>query len=822
MTDIATNAFGDDALFRRQRRALLMASATLTGVDFVELVAPTGPVKLMVHFVPSRDPRKPAIPKNIKPADIAILPASETRAAVYAAAVHYPSQSNGTILTVELRASMADLGGAEAGFAFLEIQDVESIDPLFARAKFALASGKGGADPLPKATPGDDQAAGTAIDYLAKDYQSFLTLMSDHLAMLMPDWHERHAADIGNAMVEVLAYAADYLSYYQDAVATEAYLETARRRVSLRRHARLLDYPMHEGCTARVWLCIEVIADCTIRRGLRAVAHTSDVLPDGSFHLASTVVPPQGAVFETIEDAALRAEHYRMPLYSWGLHDFRLRAGATSAALLGRFPNLRKGDVLIFAPGMDAGSDPSAESAAEIGQAVRLTRPPRLFRDPLTASHLTEIVWGDEDALTFDIPVPFVREQDADKAGNNAWAAWGNIVAADAGFTMPVEELTLEKQGGQYIARLQHPGLVYAVPYRSKGKGARAAAEFGKIHPYDAVPAVQLETFTRRHVGDAPAKNDWVPEPDLIWWPRPDLLASDRYANVFVAETDNEGMTTLRFGDDEHGAKPPPDTQLHATYRIGIPDRNIGANSIRSWVPRPEDADFIRGMRNPLPAVGGVLPQPSAEIRRDAPEAFHSFFPCAAEPDYVAALKTDPRVQAAVAQTRWIGSRRCVFIHVQRLGAAEADRAFLASLEMALDERRILGADFVLHPPAYVPLQIELTISVASHYSEVAVRHKVIAAVENLYRAGQLSFGDQVYLSPLIACAMEIPGVADVRVDAFHRFGKPPLGEREAGVIEMGPTEIARLDNRPERPDRGRLVVRARAVVAAAGSKSAA
>ena len=46
------------------------------------------------------------------------------------------------------------------------------------------------------------------------------------------------------------------MSYFQDAVATEAYLGTARRRASVRRHARMLDYPMHEGVNARVWVAV--------------------------------------------------------------------------------------------------------------------------------------------------------------------------------------------------------------------------------------------------------------------------------------------------------------------------------------------------------------------------------------------------------------------------------------------------------------------------------------------------------------------------------------------------------------------------------------
>ena len=92
------------------------------------------------------------------------------------------------------------------------------------------------------------------IDYLAKDYLSFRQLMIDHLSVLAPNWQEESPADLGNVLVDLLAYAADYASYYQDAVASEAYLGTARLRHSVKRHARLLDYALQEGCNARVWV----------------------------------------------------------------------------------------------------------------------------------------------------------------------------------------------------------------------------------------------------------------------------------------------------------------------------------------------------------------------------------------------------------------------------------------------------------------------------------------------------------------------------------------------------------------------------------------
>ena len=57
------------------------------------------------------------------------------------------------------------------------------------------------------------------INYLAKDYASFRRLMLDRMALLMPQWKERNAADMGIALVEMLAHVGDYLSYQQDAIA---------------------------------------------------------------------------------------------------------------------------------------------------------------------------------------------------------------------------------------------------------------------------------------------------------------------------------------------------------------------------------------------------------------------------------------------------------------------------------------------------------------------------------------------------------------------------------------------------------------------------
>ena len=139
---------------------------------------------------------------------------------------------------------------------------MSGFDPRYAQLEFGFKVGcPSDLDCKPQPNGAPVERVEPEINYLAKDYASFRQLILDRLALIMPDWRERHVPDLGVALVEILAYVGDHLSYYQDAVATEAYLETARQRISVRRHARLVDYRMHEGCNARAWVCVETDVD---------------------------------------------------------------------------------------------------------------------------------------------------------------------------------------------------------------------------------------------------------------------------------------------------------------------------------------------------------------------------------------------------------------------------------------------------------------------------------------------------------------------------------------------------------------------------------
>ncbi|MER5597119.1 putative baseplate assembly protein [Streptomyces sp. NPDC002265] len=275
-----------------------------------------------------------------------------------------------------------------------------------------------GAGPLP-------DGPSPTIDYLAKDYASFRRLLLERLALTMPAWVERHAPDIGVTLVELLSYIGDQLSYQQDAVATEAYLDTARLRTSVRRHVRLVDYPMHEGCAARTFVCVETSEQLTLKPDdLAFTAFPPGRIAQTGPLIAAELLTGGNPVYRPLErrDIVLRPEHNRIELWTWGDQECSLPVGTTRATLLDQRPadeggdrplRLVPGDVIVFeelrgcATGLAADRDPTHR------QAVRLTRvTPRV--DALYDTKVLDVAWAEADALAFPLCVTTHRGPEPD------------------------------------------------------------------------------------------------------------------------------------------------------------------------------------------------------------------------------------------------------------------------------------------------------------------------------------------------------------------------------------------------------------------------
>jgi hypothetical protein len=637
---------------------------------------------------------------------------------------------------------------------------------------------------VPRAQP----PAPVTLDYLAKDYDGFRRLMLDRLGTLMPAWTDRGPADPFVALVELLAHVGDQQSYLQDAVATEAYLGTARSRISVRRHARLLDYAVRDGCNARAWVAVDV-APGSDSDGLVLPAGTPVLLgaaTDPPTITAEEALASTGIVFETVHPLTLAAPRSRLDIHTWSAEEYCLPAGTTGTTLVDTGFTLAVGDVLLFEEIAGAGTGLAVDADPAHRQAVRLISV-RRRRDPIEDLDIVDVTWHQADALGFSLPVlatPAPGEPPVRTA-----EARGNVVLADHGLRVRAPLPTVETD--RYRPVLPAAPVSQAELYPPAVAATRPAADALVRSPGAALPQVRLL------------------EGDDTWQARADLLASDRFDRAFVVETERDGTARLRFGDDVYGRRPVAGTALTAEFRVGNgPDGNVGHDTLRRlmW-----DRAGITGVTNPLPGSGGQRPESIDEIREFAPQAFRVQQRAVTEADWERVAGEHPEVQRAKARFRWTGSWYTVFLTIDRFGGGPVveDPVFLSGLRADLERFRIAGYDLEITGPTYVPLDLSLRVCVRPEYFRSDVEQALLDAFSNrgsgFFSPDNFTFGQPLYLSEIDRVAMAVPGVSFVEITACHRFGRAPAGELAAGLVTAGALEVIRLDNDPSLPERGQL-----------------
>ena len=777
-----------------RRRTAVRNHPSINGIDFLEVSDESqDPIDdrqrtLFVHFI------KDVVPGTVKVENVRIEGGERIRnitaTLVTSGQASSPPQGS-NVLVVEVSER-----GDFSTYTLRLVADADSndppedFDPILSAVDFSFkVNCPTDFDCKPQRVCPVEPGTEPEISYLAKDYASFRQLMLDRMSLLTPQWRERSPADLGIALVELLAFVGDYLSYQQDAVATESYLNTARRRASVRRHARLVDYPMHDGRNARAWIHVEVTDAANglvLRRGedrdttklLTGIGalHGVPVLGQNTDAFA-TALTERPQIFELLHDITLFKSHNQMKFYTWGARECCLPKGASKAALDGDFSNLKPGDVLVLVEnrGPETGRLEDADQTRR--HAVRLTSV-TVISDPLggqfkpqpdnNAVPVTRIEWASEDALPFALCVSTL-------VGSNFFDdgafAFGNIVLADHGYTVtdipenPLADLdlvntsldpalvpspigaltrvsrsstsrcdaaTVSAVPARYRPRLKYSPITQASPY-DPNKLPRSATATRQLLFEDSnalpLPAIKLADFGR---------------PGDVWEPRRDLLGTDAADEAFVAEVEADGTAYLRFGDGHTGRRPPEGVKFLATYRIGNGTAgNVGADSIRHLVTSdPAFLDptspMIVSVSNPLPASGGVDPETIEHVRQNAPSAFRRQERAVTPADYEALTtrrdvvqRCGLDVQRSAATLRWTGSWHTMFLTVDRLGGRLVDSDFESGLRQCLERYRMAGQDLEVDAPRDVSLEIEMQVCIKPGYFFEDVQQALLKLFSN-------------------------------------------------------------------------------------------
>jgi hypothetical protein len=742
------------------------------------------------------------------------------------------------------------------------IQAISELDPRFSCATFSFKADCPSEFDCNREQICPPRAGDVPLlDYLTRDYASFRQLLLDLIAQRNPDWLEQNPADLGITLVELLSYAGDHLSYFQDAVSNEAFLDTVRQRVSAKRHVRLIDYNMHDGRNAWAYVTVNVLSTGQVPMGTKILSRVGDPLRNNNTPPATVIrevdLPKdafdadpafqQSRVFETSFMLDVDPKNNTIYFHAWGNRQCCLPGGASSACVYALdpanpahivCPALQVGDFLIFEEVMGPETGIQADADPEHRQAVRLISVKEtedtVYRNLLSSGELQvrgaadpampllNITWRNEDALGF--PLCISAKTREGKLLRDISVVRGNIVLADHGRTIvetheltePVpanEPFRLQLKEGPVTMQCQPATMSYSI---DPVNGASSTTD--RLNLFSEADDVQAAVVLMAG----------FPTGNQLWTQVPHLLDSPPFARNFVVDIDNNGNGELRFGDGQYGLEPAGASEFIATYRIGNGRAgNVGADALAHAV-QPTVAPAwptIAAIRNPLAAADGADMETIEEVRQKAPAAFRAeLFRAVTENDYKdAALKMED-VAGAVAAFRWTGSWYTVVLAIDpRLpedlitesgGRTRLEPAFRDRVKAHITRYRLAGYDLEIRSGEYVPIEIDLLVCVEPEYFKGDVLQAVSEILSSrlnpdgskgFFHPDFFTFGQSVYLSRLHAAVEAVDGVDSAVVTRIRVYGEEDNGELESGYIPLGAWQIARLDNDPNFQENGVL-----------------
>jgi len=662
-------------------------------------------------------------------------------------------------------------------------------DPLFASIPFKFRPGCFNLNCAPEWDPAEPALEEPAIDYLAKDYDSFRHVLITAMMQRVPGWTPTSEADFDQILIDLIAADADELSDYQDRVMNEAYLLTARKRVSIARHARLVDYHVHQGNQATTWLAVRVASDLLLPR-------------EFGVWTGETWNAPGAVIFATTLEKRCFASLNELTPYAWDGGVTAIEAGSTEADLALSPPMTKRNakdlrdllldpaveylliqEVLNPETGTIHGRDITAR------QLLRLlppgSTPPRAetLHDPVGNSWLVRVRWRQADALKRRYC--FLTRCTGQPPVTGLTLFHGNVVEAT--------------HGRPHVTTFRAPGADLGPAddhlFVSLDEAHYEKTDGGALCPLTRSPLAYLNTAPGGEVAPLAALEVSVRGFADLWEEQTDLIESKSDAEHFIVETDEFARSAMRFGNGDNGAQLPENVVVTCRYRVGQGTAgNVGADALTGFDPKAFPT--VRAVWNPLDVVNGRDPEPVAEIVRRAPEAYRARqLRAVTLDDYRHRAEEVQGVAHARARYAWTGSLRTVKVAIDPEGTTVLDPLLRARIARHLEAVRLIGEDLEIRPALYVPLDIHTRLCAHPHYWPEDLRVELEMEFSDGFTADGRkgffhpdlwTFGQPLYASQIIGRALAVQGVERVLRLSMRRWNPGSGGGLATLVVDPG------------------------------------
>ena len=338
-------------------------------------------------------------------------------------------------------------------------------------------------------------------------------------------------------------------------------------------------------------------------------------------------------------------------------------------------------------------------------------------------------------------------------------------------------------QGSGLVVPLDPPATVYAnvvtvtrgetVPNELLGTGDGSVAN--QVFTLKKKPLTYLQVPTSADPnGVRNTLRVWVR--DIEWAEAPSFFGVPPDATVYIVRQDDDGESSVMFGDGVRGARLPSGAPVVARYRFGAGAASPPADAIKQ-LARPVKG--ITAVRNPVAAAGGADGQPAAQVRAYAPRSALLFGRAVSIQDMQALAAGQPGIRNVQAQWSWDTAMQLPTVRVWYIGAASLAPAITASLRAATAPSTPITATSA----RAVPAALIADVRVDRRYQIPLVRAAVVEALTapgaGLLSPERIGVGVPLYRSAVLAEIVAVPGVREVagliwRGAAFADYGDSP------------------------------------------------
>ena len=259
----------------------------------------------------------------------------------------------------------------------------------------------------------------------------------------------------------------------------------------------------------------------------------------------------------------------------------------------------------------------------------------------------------------------------------------------------------------------------------------------------------------------------------VLWEEVSRLFGRGPNSQVFELRHNDDGVTSVQFGDGVMGARVPTGLgNLRASYRFGggLVGRVV-SDSLTTLLRKPVG---LKEATNPLPAEGGADAEALEDARENAPRTVRTFGRAVSIRDFEDLARASGEVAKAHATWTWDGLDRLIHLTVAGQAGAELSGDARSALRAFLDQARDPHVRLLIDNFKSVPIELRASIGIDERYEADAVLAAAYAAAVNELSFDQQLLGQSLHLSDFYRVLQQVEGVVFVDINHFHF--KPPQG----------------------------------------------